>query len=99
MITVRFVVVVDTRAPWLPRWLEQKLIVRVLKFLRKQLFPLLKCCLLHRAIFGLIISANMMTAGHKISAMANTQWRHCMSSYFPQKSANFGAMPYSKQVT
>ena len=86
--------VVDTRTPWLQKWLEQKLIVRVLKCLWKQLYPLIECYLLHRAIFGLIISANLMTAGHKISAMANTQWRHCMSSYFQQKSANFGAMLY-----
>ena len=55
MITIYFVVVVDTRTPWLP---------------------------------------NPMTAGHKISAMANTQWRHWKSSYFQQKSANFGAMPH-----
>ena len=88
MITVPFVVVVDTRTPWLPRWLEQKLIVRVLKRLWKQS--------LNAAyyIFRLIISANMMTAGHRISAMANTQWRHWKSSYFQQKSGNLGAMPY-----
>ena len=87
MMTVPFVKVVDTCTPWLPRWLEQKLIVRVLNCLWKQLYPLIKCCLLHRAIFGLIII-------HKISAMANTQWRHCMSSNYQLKSANFGAMPY-----
>ena len=66
MITIYFVVVVDTRTPWLPKWL---------------------------AIFGLI-SANLMTAEHRISAMANTQWKYCMSSYFQQKSAHFGAIPY-----
>ena len=71
MITVPFVV--DTRTPWLPKCLEQKLIVRVLKCLWKQLYPVIKCCLLYRAIVELIISANLMTAGHKISAMANTQ--------------------------
>ena len=30
MITVPFVVVVDTRTPWLPKWLEQKLTIKVL---------------------------------------------------------------------